>query len=969
MGLQDLDASRPPPHTHHGVAPKSSSHGSNSTANATTLQLGAPAQEADDSEAMQHLLTPHILIKPHPPNLTVKPRSLQPLMLLPREHLHLSFFDLSSPYGSFEPSISFDSNIKILDLERRIGGRHVVLLARLESNQSVYAVELRSDGLYSLCKLGSWVDLERLCEHATVSCSHLIRMPDKPQGQPNASLPLTTPQLSHNSKKRRLAIEAIQSLVKKPKRSLSVSAPSQLSVSLPPSTPVCQARGQEPQARSATDTPRHAQSRGSSDRAVDDRPNGPPTPIQSNTLIASNDGSILTDLQRQYMDALYFQKESLAYFAKGPLSRARAAYHYDCDSTLEMGQLVGFLKSLTMATTLIDKKYRDTIPAILSQMKINVDETDADQSEPKPRKGQPKRYKKYKLRKDGLWNYEDDLVKNWWTAQQSLFKDDEETNTKSTKHQDIKVLISRLRSRETQLQMIILLEVLALEPLLAHETLNDATLPGFEPTKDSSQPKDDLIKKKSKNDLLKLLNTHADRLCIWQSTILDEFDTLNESQGGAGRESQKSSKATADPLKDFCRDIIIPFFSARLPEHCDSINKKLGGPVMQSSPKSTQKRVITDSRVKTKPGAATKRPALKPTRTLDRVLSKETQRNRRSMSRGPSGVIALMRSASTPTIPLLKREASETASLDSISRAEPNAPHERETSQVSATSVKRRSADAKEKRDAFVKAELQDAISTLRRPNRESVSIEIVEASERRATTSLSQLRKSRKPTQHPRFQDVVKATPAGNRFHNVLESNRHPRSASSLQVSDAIPEEYDVPSSSRVPESAPRKRLPKEASDREALSLPNTHALIRDQVTATPAKPSTLSRPFVSAPDDEDGVVPASSPVMSRKISQPKFLAVKKPVTLDHRDSGIGMLPSSPRLTLTATPMKVRQNGVFQHMDHYVTVTPVKRRLSDSVPVSTAGKNENTEPLPEAERATKTVYQRLGWDDYDDLA
>jgi DNA replication regulator SLD3 len=60
-------------------------------------------------------------------------------MLLPRNHLRLSFLDLSSPYGSFESSPSFEANIRILDLESRMGNRPVVLIARLESNKSIYA--------------------------------------------------------------------------------------------------------------------------------------------------------------------------------------------------------------------------------------------------------------------------------------------------------------------------------------------------------------------------------------------------------------------------------------------------------------------------------------------------------------------------------------------------------------------------------------------------------------------------------------------------------------------------------------------------------------------------------------------------------------------------------------------------------------------------------------------------------------
>lgn len=169
-------------------------------------------------------------------------------------------------------------------------------------------------------------------------------------------------------------------------------------------------------------------------------------------------------------------------------------------------------------------------------------------------------------------------------------------------------------------------------------------------------------------------------------------------------------------------------------------NRKLGGPVM-ISPKSNQKMTGPLSKAQFRVGVAAKRPVPpKASGTLENFLSKETERNRRSMSRGPGGVIALMRSASTPTIPLLKREASEPLSLTSIPKADSNISREKHLSATDPIFSRRR-AETREKRDAFVKAELRDAISTLRRPNREIVGKVMAEADERRAAKSLSQLR------------------------------------------------------------------------------------------------------------------------------------------------------------------------------------------------------------------------------------
>jgi DNA replication regulator SLD3 len=104
----------------------------------------------------------------------------------------------------------------------------------------IYAIEPRGDGLYALCKLGSWVDLGELGHFATVTCQERVQ-PEKPSAIGNSVAgPITTPQLHKQNKKRRLAIEEIQSLVKKRPRLQSVASICEQSQDQPSTTPPTQ---------------------------------------------------------------------------------------------------------------------------------------------------------------------------------------------------------------------------------------------------------------------------------------------------------------------------------------------------------------------------------------------------------------------------------------------------------------------------------------------------------------------------------------------------------------------------------------------------------------------------------------------------------------------------------------------------------------------------------------------------------
>ncbi|KAK3330197.1 DNA replication regulator SLD3-domain-containing protein [Apodospora peruviana] len=939
--------------------------------------------------ATDDLLKAPVVIKPYPSTLAVKPRILHPLMLLPREQLPLSMLDLAQPHGDFPSSRLFESRIKILDLEGRLGSN--VLIARSETSRMVYVIEREGDdGLYVLCRLGSWVDVEKLAQRATVVCNQRLR-PSKAATLAATALPaFITPQMHKESKRKRLAIDEIHSMVRK--RSSTIADKEQES-QLPTPTEISPEPGMpsdvggvisaEATVTALTGTPLQSPK-------LQQPPVVQQTPGE-NSLSQPNAEAIFQSIRTQYFEALYLSKGSLAYFAKGPLSRARAAFHLDCDSTLEMNDLIDFLRSLVITTVLIDKKYRETIPGIMSKMNTHVE--DSDNEESKTRKRKPK---KPKLGKNGMYPSEDEHVRRWWTLTKPASHDEDGVTVAAM---ETKYHVSCLRRRETQLQMILILEILALEPLRRPvETVEDNQLPGMEYQVVPQEPQQDTAtKKRKKTNLPVLLDVHADRLCIWQSVTLDDVKSLAESQQTFtdGDESEKSQKGNSDPLRDFCVDIIVPFFSARLPELCDSINRKLGGPTIQAPPK--EKYAKPTIPTKPKPGAPLKRPsALKKdkVKTLERVLSNE--RMRRSVSRGPSGALALMRSASATTIPGLKREGSEPL-LAMLPRAEakPSSLKDRPVnvfSRRSSSGVVGGTEDSKAKKVALVEAELKEAILALKRPNRALAGKELVEAAEKRAVSAMPPQKKLKRPP--ARVSGVqVKATPANNRFMDVLAAESQQQQQQLGQFGDMMHSVLPPSSASVVPaSSAPPRRfsnmLLAAGAAATNTTITNAASVMTYQVSATPTRKPTVAA--VGGEEDTRSIL-GSSPIMARKAAPAtRHLAVPR-VRLGGSNNnglgGLGDLPSSPGLTgLFETPVNRRaskDNIRTKMMVATVDDTPIKARLfpaatatANKAPVQVLGGENGGMAMGKKsdgvhqQQQHLDIYQRLGWDDdlLDDL-
>jgi DNA replication regulator SLD3 len=163
-----------------------------------------------------------------------------------------------------------------------------------------------------------------------------------------------------------------------------------------------------------------------------------------------------------------------------------------------------------------------------------------------------------------------------------------------------------------------------------------------------------------------------------------------------------------------------------------------------SPPKVQLSKSASFSGVLSRPGAATKRPVpSKPRRSLQRVLTDE--RERRSMSRGSERAVSLLRSATMPSIPGIKRETSEVPSLSGIPLAGSQSGDGGRGQVVKSKQLARREVDlgsftsstnAKATIQAKIDAELRDAISALKKPNRELAGKALVETAERRSASA-----------------------------------------------------------------------------------------------------------------------------------------------------------------------------------------------------------------------------------------
>jgi DNA replication regulator SLD3 len=219
-----------------------------------------------------------------------------------------------------------------------------------------------------------------------------------------------------------------------------------------------------------------------------------------------------------------------------------------------MRDLVRFLDSLILPTNVLDKKYKDGVPGVLESMVIGGGSL--DEAENGISKSRRRRSKVMKPDTKGLYPTEDIFLRRWWGA---LDIESESGALIGSREDIMKKQSAQLRIRETQLQIIVILETLALQPLAKSQIDHSNELP-------RTGSKDDgktigRSKSKKSRDLVAILDIHVDRLCIWQSVAAEE-----ETAPGLVKElrdASESSGLTKDlqdtyDVREFCNGVIVP---------------------------------------------------------------------------------------------------------------------------------------------------------------------------------------------------------------------------------------------------------------------------------------------------------------------------------------------------------------------------------------------------------------------------
>lgn len=678
---------------------------------------------------------------------------------------------------------------------------------------------------------------------------------------------------------------------------------------------------------------------------------------------------------------------SLAYFAKGPLTRCRTAFQPAGSEKPEPStDLIDFYREAILVAKKMDLKYREALPAAIRDAVLAVSDEE-DKSGTKKRKS-----KKKKIGKNGLYPGEDEFIFKWWKDRNAV----ESSVQENARESETKKHISDLRLRETQLQILLILEVIALESTPAdHKKDSDGQKAAAEDKDTAKKPRT-----KKPQDMNVLLELHLDRLCIWHAVSHEETSAAESAKTSAFNEGHMSGKKLeSDAVRDFCTEVIIPFYAARLPDKCKLITRKFGvsGGISPAAKKSNK-------RERPDPGAELKRhpPPVKSRRSLQRVLTDE-KAAAASLNRHPS----LHRSNTAPGKQESKRDSEPLLPTVLSGNVRGGIQVKRvENREVDLNAVARQHESKLRKVQMLVdqKKELDAAINTLRKPNRELVAKDIADDATKRVSSGGGSSRKSKNPVRNPNGQGVqVMATPRGNRKRDMVGGM--PRSlkpsksfAGEMEDHSLAESPIMIPSSSRRaisfsgPDSDPFKSRRVPATNSGRRQGPSNEM---GSIQETPTRPPNRLL-FGPTQDSSDGrrlstgkggdlfripQIPEPRSATTNQTSQP--MAPSTPVSARHKQ----VVASTPEAALplrnpfentrssmiVETPPKKRALEPMS-APQYIPVSPVKPDIFTSQPraqsppavISTPVKGAGVIPVTPDKSQSKSIYEQLGWDDDD---
>lgn len=552
----------------------------------------------------------------------------------------------------------------------------------------------------------------------------------------------------------------------------------------------------------------------------------------------------LQELARQYLDALYLSRTPLAYFVKGPLARTRAAF------STHPADLISFLRGTVLTSATMDKKFRDVLLELVKDFAI-LDTPGT----------KPKRKRKWKSKRDkqGLFVGERDHIEQWWQKMEGTGKD-------SVSHEPFEAALRRraqaIRIRETSLQVIIIMEILALEastPLLpAVPALDGVQDPGSQPQENRPADLDKKQRKKKDSNMTAILETLIERLNIFYTLESSPVKTRED-------ESGSTRSDTKDELRTFATEVIIPFFASRIYEIANSTSKKLGGP---SAPRAIDKS-STAAPTCRKPGEPTiRQPSEKKVR---KPLGRTSTDTLNKVGKNPPGLHTSVTDLDALAT-LIKRENSETPSL-SLQNIEATqgilrkrttaldqyaARHKQIDLSAMSQNLQQKAAKNKSVEDKI----LRDALNGIRKPNRALATEETARNADESFARALARGKPSKSHTQRNaggwREAKTITATP------------RHVKATPAPRRRAAHPDhtlgEDGSGSTAVVPSTATRHPSERHVVPGSTFTVPQTghrHRQQEKKVVETPSRGFAKFMPVGLA--SEPGTLLHESPTLSR--------------------------------------------------------------------------------------------------------
>jgi hypothetical protein len=810
----------------------------------------------------------------------------------------LTFLDISAD-DNFASNSLFTAQIDILEdredaKQERAGPK--ILVARFEAKNTLYAIERVQPRVYSICRLAHWLKEKDVTD--LWDPSNLQVLPTRSKTERNtAGQGAWWQQAAVQTQTVELPAKRARMTMIRPK----------------PRPDTMMEQAQQPDMALEASAINHF------DTIPTELPLEP-------MLDAPSPKEQLDLLVQHYLDAVYMSKTSLAYLAKGPITRIRNTFTSAEEGAPATHELVAFLRTMLLSPKASEKKYHEKLPSLIKAIPVGSysdDEHGAGASRPKKSK------KKVKLSREGVYPQEETLVKKWW---QSELPGGDSMATE-TLDQRIKRRIGDLRVRETLAQLILMLEIVALEALSTHKPPSEQ-----QATADGTQPQSEPKKRKKKLEDINLqLDLLLDKLCIWHATeelgILD-FDakpSRHDGSEGSGR------NGSSDRLHSFCVEVIIPFYINRLPEQALMVNKKLGGPT-HSLP--TKRKAVRPPITSRKSGNSKEPDTKKSRRSLARVATDNTGRTVERVT--PS----LSRSATdSALLDGIKREGSEVPLSAIPFRRSPSKSARQSMSQIRHLQGRQidlaqpsAAASAKMKHKQRVEEDLQEAILALKKPNRGLAAGGYVADIEQRG---LGLPNKSRKPTVTVRktIKDVqVSATPrVGKRTKNMVEQTpthhhydpfvRPPGAEAPSSSGFCVPSSGVRPPAAMVPATGHRHTTARN--------------LVQSGIAETPSK-APHNQPF------------ATDSVRRKIFATPLKAAISSSGGRDLAQSHV-----------FETPVKGRGSSPHDDTDFalpalFATPTkPVSVPASAVAPVKLAAADNDD--------AGASIYDALGWNDDDD--